>query len=240
MILNPASTQLVTARCRALIALPAASLLLAAGAHAQSSGCEDFRNKLAARVDPSITAFTLDIVRSSEPVPPGAKVFGTCDGGAYKILFRRGGTTRPAPAASSTAAAPASAPVRAAAAPPPPPKPVAAPASAPSPAPRASLAAPAVAPAPVPQALKPAGASASPVVVARVPDRVEAPAVVQAPLAEAAGAQAAPEPEGPGFMARYGQWIAALLLLLIAGGLWAWWAHRNAYDEAGLPRGPRL
>lgn len=42
------------------------------------------------------------------------------------------------------------------------------------------------------------------------------------------------------FMAEYWRWIAALLLLPVAAWLWAWRAHRNAYDEAGLPRGPKL
>ena len=36
------------------------------------------------------------------------------------------------------------------------------------------------------------------------------------------------------------QWLAALALLPLAGWLWAWRAHRNAYDKSGLPRGPRL
>jgi hypothetical protein len=42
------------------------------------------------------------------------------------------------------------------------------------------------------------------------------------------------------FIARYWLWICVLLALPIAGWLWAWYAHRNAYDEAGLPRGPKL
>ena len=35
-------------------------------------------------------------------------------------------------------------------------------------------------------------------------------------------------------------WIWALLGVPIAWGAWAWWAHRRAFDAAGLPRGPRL
>ncbi len=42
------------------------------------------------------------------------------------------------------------------------------------------------------------------------------------------------------FAAANWRWLAALALLPIAGWLWAWRAHRNAYDKYGLPRGPRL
>jgi len=41
-------------------------------------------------------------------------------------------------------------------------------------------------------------------------------------------------------MARYWPWILALLALPAAVWLWAWQAHRSAYDEAGLPRGPKI
>ncbi|HZE91609.1 MAG TPA: hypothetical protein VE029_07885, partial [Rhizobacter sp.] len=48
-------------RVRAL--LPAAALLVVApGAWGQSSGCDQFKDKLAARIDPGIRGFTLDIV----------------------------------------------------------------------------------------------------------------------------------------------------------------------------------
>jgi outer membrane biosynthesis protein TonB len=36
------------------------------------------------------------------------------------------------------------------------------------------------------------------------------------------------------------RWALVLLVVAIAGALWAWRAHHNAYDEAGLPRGPKL
>jgi Protein of unknown function (DUF1161) len=221
------------------IALSAASMLLATGAHAQSAACEDFRNKLIARVDPGITAFTLDIVRSNVPLPPDAKVFGTCDGGAYKLLFQRGGSTRTTPAAAASAAAPASAAAQG------PAKPVVTAASAPGPAPLPRPKEPASAPTspPAPQPAKPVSTSASPVVAASAAVPVTPPpAVVRTPdEEEAVAVQATSEPQGPGFLGRNWLWLCALLLLLpAAAGLWAWCAHRNAYDEAGLPRGPRL
>ena len=70
-------------------------------------------------------------------------------------------------------------------------------------------------------------------------DRVDAPlapgqadktAEVKAPLTQRASE----------FMAAHWPWIGALLLLPVAAWLWAWRTHRSAYDEAGLPRGPRL
>ncbi len=42
------------------------------------------------------------------------------------------------------------------------------------------------------------------------------------------------------FMAENRRWMWALVLLPIAGGVWVWRARRSAYDEAGLPRGPKL
>ncbi|MBC7996094.1 MAG: DUF1161 domain-containing protein, partial [Rhizobacter sp.] len=101
-------------------ALAAASILFTSGAQAQTPACDMLKNTLAARIDPSIRGFTLETVAGDAPVPPGAKVIGTCEGNAYKILFRRGGDTRPAPFGGS-APAPAPTPKPAPAPPPPPP-----------------------------------------------------------------------------------------------------------------------
>jgi hypothetical protein len=38
----------------------------------------------------------------------------------------------------------------------------------------------------------------------------------------------------------YWRWLLALLLVPVAGLIWAWRVHRSAYDSAGLPRGPKL
>ncbi|MGY4831000.1 DUF1161 domain-containing protein [Sphaerotilaceae bacterium SBD11-9] len=249
-----------------LVASAALLALMSGGAQAQSAACEEFKNKLASRVDASITAFTLEVVKSSAPVPPGAKVFGTCDGGAYKVLFRRGGDSRPAPAAApaSAASAPAPAPqvakpvtppppppppavAKPAVTPPPPPPAPARPAAASAPSPAASVAQkpPVPAPAPAPQLAKPVGTGA--VMVARAPEPAPPPGASVASVTPALdessivkGLPAAESVAGPGFIARNWQWLAGLLLLPLVGGLWAWRAHRNAYDEAGLPRGPRL
>lgn len=237
----------LAAACRALALVPPTSVLLASGAHAQSSGCEQFRDKLAARVDPSIRGFTLDIVPASTPMPPGAKVFGTCDGGAFKILFRRGGNTRPVPSGEA-AESPASA-VQAKA-PEPAPKPpavqadrtpppaVAAPAPSPAVPPRpAPVTPPPSAPAPTREPDKPVAALAREAEPA--PDRPAPPTAPAEPTP--AAAESTPKvAQASGFMAGAWRWAWLLLLLPIGGGLWAWYAHHSAYDEAGLPRGPKL
>jgi len=232
--------RLAAHRC-ALMALPAAALLYSGGAQSQSSGCQQFRDTLAARVDPSIRGFTLDIVPASAAMPAGAKIFGTCDGGAFKIVFRRGGSTRASPgAASATAAEPQATtpPVvqsERSAKPTPAPTPAPAPAARPEEAtPAPTAATPAVEPAKLP------ATSTRESEAARVTER-EAPASPpQAEPARADETQAAPTPAGPGFFANYWRWLLALGLLPLAAWAWAWHAHRSAYDEAGLPRGPKL
>lgn len=222
-------------------ALAVASLLLAGGTQAQTPACDQLKNILGARIDPSIRGFTLETVRGDAPVPPGAKVIGTCEVNAYKILFRRGGDTRPVPfggSASTPAPAPAPppkpAPTPAAVPPPPPPAPAPVVKPIPTPAPLPSVAPP-PAPKPEPEKLSvseaPAPRSIAPVVA-------EPPAPAQVDTAPAATA----EPLSPrgGFFARHWQWVAPLVSvpLLIWG--WLWYVRRRDYDEAGLPRGPRL
>ncbi|MEO8152452.1 MAG: DUF1161 domain-containing protein [Rhizobacter sp.] len=243
------------ARRGMLCVLPLGLMFLAGGAHAQSSGCDVFKATLAARVDPSIRGFTLETVPSSAPVPPGAKVFGNCDGGAYKILFRRGGNTRPAPAeGSEAAAAPASAsPANKVVveAPKPPAqvvqaervaKPEAAPAppppSPPPPPARVAEAAPATTPAHRPE---------PPVAQRETQPAPAADKVDKAPLTalpqsddSAAAKPSLDADQTPGFIADNWRWLLALLLLPVAIGLWRWYVYRSTYDEAGLPRGPKI
>ncbi len=225
-------------------ALAAASVLLAGGSQAQTPACDQLKNTLAARIDPSIRGFTLETVRGDAPVPPGTKVIGTCEVNAYKILFRRGGDTRPAPfggSATAAAAAPKPAPApppkpAPAPVPPPPPPPPPAPVAKPTPTPASS---PSVAlpPAPKPE---PEKLSVTEVVAARS----LAPAVTTPPvptqLNTVPTATAEPSPRGTGFLARNWQWILALVTLPLLAWAWLWYVHRRDYDEAGLPRGPRL
>ncbi|GEM_PF-1654285 len=235
---------------RAILAtVPVASMLLARGAYAQASACDQLKLALTARIDPSIRGYTLEIMPAGVPVPSGAKVIGTCEGGARRILFRRWGAT-PSPANASTAVEPASAPQA-----------TAAPAQttrrmADTQGNRAAQPAATSVSSSMPRLGSPSNEAGSSVPtpiaephesaagagggeVARAIDRVavqatqpqrDNSAVANVPLAQRAS----------GFLGRYWQWMAALVLVPLAVSLRAWLAYRSAYDEAGLPRGPKL
>jgi hypothetical protein len=182
-----------------------------------SSACEEFKTVLVGRMDPSIRGYAMETMPANAPTPDGGKVIGTCEGGALKIVYFRFGA--PAPAATSPAPLPPTRP--------------AAPSAAPSPTATAPVAIP-----PAPKTLTtPATAPATPAVAPSVAP-VQATARVEPEIAA---------PQGPSafgqvadFMAGKWPWLLALLTLAIAGGVRAWWVHHNAYDAAGLPRGPRL
>ena len=221
--------------------LAAASALVASSAQAQTPACDMLKNNLAARIDPSIRGFTLETVAGDAPVPPGAKVIGTCEVNAYKILFRRVGDTRPAPFGGN---APASAPTPApkppapaqVPAPSPPPPPAPAPVVKPAVTPASS---PSVAPPPAPRP-EPEKASVNEV----LPTRSTAPAAAEptAPTqldTAAATAEEASTQRG-GFFTRHWRWLVPLVSTPLLVWAWLWYVRRRDYDEAGLPRGPRL
>jgi len=214
-----------------LALVPLAALLLGQGAHAQGSACDQFKATLAARIDPSIRGFALDTVPAATPVPPGAKVIGTCEGGAYKILFRRsGGAPSPSAAAAvvdGPASTPTTGPVTAA-----PIKPV----SIKRPADETAS----ILPKPLASdvnALAPASAAA-----AKVTYTVERAAAPPTPLppdtTPADGASLAKR--AAGFFNHYWYGFAGLALLILGPAMWRWFAHHRAYDASGLPRGPRI
>lgn len=187
--------------------LAASALLWPLVAGAQASACDELKSRLAARIDPGIRVYTLEAVAADATMPPGAKVIGTCEGGARKIVFSR---RAPAPGASTAGASEA-------------PKPASAPAIAVvANEPVVAPVVPAAPAAPVASAASPATEAASaPALVASVPD-------------------AADEPLPIAWLRARWPWLAAPLVLALAGALWAWVAHRRAYDDYGLPRGPRL
>jgi len=208
--------------------------LLAANAQAQTPACDQLKNTLAKRLPADVRSYSMEAVPADTPVTPGTKVIGTCEGGAYKVVYRRWGGAVQASPGSASAARPlaASAPVAA-------PKPV-------SPS-ITTAAAPAAA---RQESVSPPLASASDVAAAASSaGRAVVPAVQPDQASETQ--EQRPQP-GPGFlpgfvaefmaesMGRHWRWILALLALPVAGSLWFWIAHRRAYDEAGLPRGPRL
>ena len=85
----------------------ALALLLAAAmpAGAQTSACEELKSRLALRLSGGPGSYVMEAVPAATEVPAGFKVIGTCGGGAWKVLFRRGS----APLDLATVAAPAGA-----------------------------------------------------------------------------------------------------------------------------------
>jgi hypothetical protein len=231
-----------------LLALAAA--WLAAGAHAQSASCEQFRDKLAERIEAGgVRGYSIEMVPGRAPLPSGARVIGTCDGGATKIVYWRFGKPRAAAAASATGeAAPPKVASPKVAETPSAQAPEREPAKLPPPAPErtAPPPAPEKAAAPPPPSLASLAASAAaPPIVAP-----EATPPVVAASAPAAAAPAVPEPaedRSPpwsdrlaGLVSDHWIWLCAVLAVPFGAWLWAWRSHRLAYDKAGLPRGPRL
>lgn len=244
----------------ALLALVAASglLLASASARAQVGACEDLKARLAQRISGGPGSYVMEAVPAAAAVPAGVKVIGTCGGGAWKVLFRRGSapivlegvalaqapvpaprpTASPSPAASSTAPKPsqaetAGATAFAATAGSAPTSRVApgkedarpadrstAPAARPEPG-RASLAEPGT---PYPAGEPP------------TPSIETAPG----PMAIDAAASDTPSPSFRTVIDEHGLWIAGFVALPLFAWVYAWVARRRAYDEQGLPRGPRL
>lgn len=187
-----------------------AALLIAASAQAQSGACEQLKRSLAERLQGDPRSYSLEVVPSDTSLPRGGKFIGSCEGGARKILYRRGAAGEPA---SSPVAPALDVDVAA-------PRRVATPGAAPLPANTAS--------APVTAVHASAPDAGGPI-------SLEPAASGLLPKSTAGWASAVFR-----FGARYWLWIVALLLVPMAWIAWTWWSHHKAYDAAGLPRGPRL
>ena len=221
-------------------AVGAAGLLAATLAQAQSSACETLKATLAARIESTgVRGYAMDVVPGRTPVPSGAKVIGNCDGGAYKVVYWRWASARKMPAVGEEAkvAAPAPAPAPAAAT-------VAAPLPAPivvaAPAPTAPAVSASAGRKPEPAITPATATSASSIsTVPAVDERVAVtaqPALIESPEGEKLPFSR----RASTFVTGNWPWVSALLLLPLALWLWAWRTRRSAYDEAGLPRGPKL
>jgi hypothetical protein len=217
----------------------------AGDASAQSSACDQLKASLSARIEASgVRDYSLEAVPATAPTPANVRVIGTCDGGRTKVLYYRGVARQKPPDAPDATDAPAAA------------RPPAVPAS------KAPIAVRERVPAPMPASMSEPSAAPSP-----APSREPLPVAVPPPVLQAAPQPApaqpavtpqAPEPQPPERQAPEPAptislvqqafslavanriWLLALVLVPIAGWLWAWAAHRRAYDKAGLPRGPRL
>lgn len=247
-------------------AVLALGLAAAPAVHAQSANCEAFKARVAASIEgKGISGYALEWAPGRAAAPPGARAVGTCDGGAYTLLYRRwagaGAAAAATAAATATAAANGSdaqptaqtaaddaaksvpkgaARAAARAKPAPLPKPAAEPAPVAVPTPPISPA-----PSPAPSVAATAAAPKAPAVVAAVvpPPRGDAPPAPAAPPAVPAAPPAAAAVTTRSFddAARPVVWAITGLLAVYAGvRLWRRWRHRRYYDEAGLPRGPRI
>lgn len=243
--------RLFAAQGGVLTLLQAASMVLAASALAQTNTCDEFKAVLAARIESSgVRGYSLETVKAGTPVPPDAKVIGTCESGARNVIYRRWGAARAAPASASAAepastarptavpiepnrrvpGAPAERAVR--------PSPTSAPNTAPPPSSSSTQAA-LVAPAPVRAPEKPLPGGTGEAEAGRAVDRAAAPPAlanagsavrVKAPLAQQASE----------VIAENWRWLGALVLLTVVVLVWVWRNYLSPYDKAGLPRGPRL
>jgi hypothetical protein len=233
----------------ALVSAAGMSMLLAAGAQAQASPCDDYKAVLAARFESAgVRGYSLEVVPASAPVPPGAKVIATCEAGARKFVYRRWGAAR---ASTSNAAAASAVQAPAVAAAPPGRLPpgaregrvsTASPASALAPglpsAPPAKEAPTAAAVTAAATAKPPVGSASEVATAIPIARSVVAP---PAPASTETGADTAltPTQRAAGFGAAHWQWIAVALVAL-ASGIWLWRNYLSAYDRDGLPRGPSL
>jgi len=199
-----------------VVTVVALSMLLAAGAQAQTP-CDQLKGALAARIDAAgAVGYNLETVPAGTPVPPGAKVIGSCEGGTSKILYRRRSAAR-SPAHTPEAAHPAAAAqvdnVSQEHAPRPPgvdgdrsPPPTAAPAI--SPAQRI-----------VPQSTEPTAALAQ-----SQPTLPDTPAATKEPRTQE---------EASGIM-DYWRWIGAAVSALLAAAIWVRHARSSGYNKTGL------
>jgi outer membrane biosynthesis protein TonB len=157
--------------------LQVGGLLAALGTQAHASPCEQLKADIAQRM--TMNHFVLEIMPTKQSLPRGAKVVGTCEGGARRVVLLRNGTALPAeppqaepvePAVALSQPKPAPEPSPAKASPPVvakvPPAPLSTPKSAPAPVP---------APAPAPVAI----VAQAPVPPVPLAPAVSAPVTVQ-------------------------------------------------------------
>jgi hypothetical protein len=75
---------------KALIGIAAVLLVPACGYAQGAKACEDLKTEIAAKLDAKgVKGYTLDIV-AKDADAGDAKAVGTCEGGAKKILYKRG------------------------------------------------------------------------------------------------------------------------------------------------------
>jgi Protein of unknown function (DUF1161) len=75
---------------KALVAVVAA-LLIATPALAQRKDCGELKTEIEGKIKANgVKSFTLDVVPTEKVKEGDGKVVGSCDGGAQKIVYKRG------------------------------------------------------------------------------------------------------------------------------------------------------
>ena len=75
-------------KTRVTLIIAAALALAGTSTFAAGKPCEELKSEIAAKLDAkNVTGYTLDIVAADKA--GGAKVVGTCDGGARKITYAK-------------------------------------------------------------------------------------------------------------------------------------------------------
>lgn len=229
---------------------------------AQSANCEAFKERLATSIEGNgVRGYALEVVPSGSPAPLGSRSLGTCDGGAYTVLYWRWAQARgeaaPAAAPTSVTDAPAATPRPAQA-----PKSDAEPRSRREPkvmsevnaerepnATRESKLSTRATAAREPHSAatsrpSPANPSTAPEVADATNPPLAASPASMAPTAALSPAPTSAQGAEPARFAGFARVIAFVVTAAaaIVGGVWAWrWMRRRRYyDEAGLPRGPRI
>jgi uncharacterized protein DUF1161 len=76
---------------KALVAVVAA-LLIASPALAQRKDCNELKGEIEGKIKANgVKEFTLDVVPNEKVKDGDGKVVGSCDGGAQKIVYKKGG-----------------------------------------------------------------------------------------------------------------------------------------------------
>ena len=84
--------------------LTAAALGFLATATAQAKDCTELKSEIEAQFQAKgVSNYSLDVVAAADAAGASGKIIGSCDGGANKLVYARGGSG----AAPSTEAAPA-------------------------------------------------------------------------------------------------------------------------------------
>jgi hypothetical protein len=238
-----------------------ASFVLAAAAPvamAQSANCEAFKERLASSIESNgVRGYALEVVPSGSPAPLGARSLGTCDGGAYTVLYWRWAQAR-----GEAATAPPPSVTDATSATPQAPKSDAEPMSRREPKAMSEVNAerepnatheskpsrgatagrePHSAATSRPSPANPSAAPAVTDATNQQPVASPAPTEPTAAPSPASTSAKGAEPASFAGLARVVALVVAAAAVIV-GGVWAWrWMrNRRYYDEAGLPRGPRI